>query len=187
VEAGTLAGTGTVAFTIADLTRVKAVFGVPDMVVERVRVGMSVPVVSETFGGRQFPGRVTAVSPSADAQSRVFNVEVTIPNPDGTLKAGMIATVEAASNQVGIAPGSPMVSVSAVVKSERAGAFAVFVVSGPDETAVARSREVGLGRISGNQVSVESGLAVGDRVVVSGASLLHDGDAVRVIPGHPGE
>jgi len=36
-------------------------------------------------------------------------------------------------------------------------------------------------------VSVESGLAVGDRVVVSGASLLHDGDAVRVIPGHPGE
>lgn len=188
VEVGTLAAAGTVGFTIADLKRVKAVFGVPDHVVPRVQIGTPLPVTSEAFGTVEFPGRVTAVSPSADAQSRVFNIEVTIPNDKAQLKAGMIASVEVAARSSGEIPaGSPTVSVSAVVKSPKSGGFAVFVAEGTAETAVARSRDVSLGRISGNRVAVTAGLKVGDRVVVSGASLLTDGDAVRVIPGGEGD
>lgn len=188
VEVGTLAGVGTTGFTIADLTSVKAVFGVPDMVVARVPIGASLPVTSEAFGPLPFPGRVTAVSPSADPQSRAFNIEVTIPNPKGQLKAGMIAAVEVPpASAPDIAPGSPTVAVSAVVKSTHPGAFAVFVAEGKDETAIARLRDVRLGRVSGNRVAIDAGLEVGDRVVVSGASLLTDGDPVRVIPGSEGE
>ena len=40
-----------------------------------------------------FAGRVTAIAPAADPQSRVFDVEVTIPNGDGRLRPGMIGTV----------------------------------------------------------------------------------------------
>jgi len=36
-------------------------------------------------------------------------------------------------------------------------------------------------------VAVDSGLRVGERVVVSGAGLLADGDRVRIIPGAQGE
>jgi multidrug efflux system membrane fusion protein len=188
VEMGALAGAGTVGFTVADLTRVKAVFGVPDLVVERLRIGTPLPVTSEALGPVRFPGRVTAVSPSADAQSRVFSVEVTIPNPEGKLKAGMVGTVEVAGpDSPEIAPGSPTVSVAAIVKSSRPGAYAVFVADGPGEEAVARSRDVSLGRISGNRIAVTAGLKLGDRVVVSGASLLTDGDRLRVIPGGEGE
>ena len=188
VEVGTLAGVGMVAFTLADLTRVKAVFGVPDLLVQRVQIGTPLQLTSEAFGTQEFPGRVTAVAPAADTQSRVFNIEVTIPNAAGQLKAGMIATVEVASpNVAAIAAGSPTVSVSAVVKSAHKGAFAVFVAEGQGETVTARSRDVALGRIAGNRIAVESGLKVGDRVVVSGASLLTDGDPVRVIPGSEGE
>jgi RND family efflux transporter MFP subunit len=188
IEVGALAGAGTVAFTLADLTRVKAVFGVPDLLVQRVQIGAPLQITSEAFGSAEFPGRVTAVSPSADAQSRVFNVEVTIPNARRQLKAGMIATVEvAASNAPDIPAGTPTVSVSAIVKSARPGAFAVFVAEGQGDKATARAREVSLGRISGNRVAVETGLKIGDPVVVSGASLLTDGDPVRVIPGSEGE
>ena len=188
VEVGTLAGAGTVAFTLADLSRVKAVFGVPDLLVQRVQIGAPLQVTSEAFGTTGFPGRVTAVSPAADAQSRVFNAEVTIPNAKRQLKAGMIATVEvAAPNASDIPAGAPTVAVSAIVKSPKSGAFAVFVADGNGDTAVARAREVGLGRISGNRVAVESGLKVGEAVVVSGASLLTDGEALRVIPGSEGE
>jgi RND family efflux transporter MFP subunit len=188
VEVGTLAGAGTVGFTLADLTRVKAVFGVPDLLVPRVEIGAPLRLTSEAFGATEFPGRVTAVSPSADAQSRVFSVEVTIPNPDRRLKAGMIASVEvAAAGLPEIPAGSPTVSVAAIVKSARPGAFAVFVADGPDDGATAHARDVGLGRISGNRVAVTSGLKVGDRVVVTGASLLTDGDRLRVIPGGEGE
>jgi multidrug efflux system membrane fusion protein len=188
VEVGALVGAGTVGFTVADVTRVKAVFGVPDLVIPRARIGTSIKVTSDAFGPVEFPGQVTAVSPAADAQSRVFNIEVTIPNPKGQLKAGMIASVEVAPASLPeIAPGSPTIAVSAVVKSRNPGAFAVFVAEGKDETAVARVRDVRLGRVSGNRVAIDSGLEVGDRVVVSGASLLTDGDPVRVIPGSEGE
>jgi RND family efflux transporter MFP subunit len=187
VEVGSLAGVGTIGLTVADLTRVKAVFGVPDQVVQRVQVGAALRVASDAFPGAFFPGQVTAVSPSADPQSRVFSVEVTIPNPDQRLKAGMIASVEVTPPDTSDTAGTPTVSVGAVVKSSRPGAYAVFVAAGPDDAMVARARDVSLGRISGNRVAVENGLAVGERVIVSGASLLSDGDRVRVIPGREGE
>jgi RND family efflux transporter MFP subunit len=185
VEVGTLAAAGTVGFVLADLTRVKAVFGVPDTLVERVEAGAPLSVTSDAFGSTRFPGRITAIAPSADTQSRVFSVEVTIPNPRRELKAGMIATVEVASpTGPEIAPGLLTVSVGAIVKSPRtSGAFAVFLADGAGERATARARDVSLGAISGNHVAVSAGLAAGDRVIVTGASLLTDGDAVRVIPG----
>jgi multidrug efflux system membrane fusion protein len=188
VEIGSLAAAGTQGLVIADLTRVKAVFGVPDLLVQRVRIGTPIPITTDAFGGAEFPGRITAVSPAADTQSRVFSVEVTIPNVDGRLKAGMIGTVEVSSEAVSDIPaGAATVPVAAVVTSSRPGAFAVFVLDGPDDGAAARARNITLGPIAGNRVAVEAGLAPGDRVVVSGASLLVDGDAVRVIPGGPGE
>ncbi len=147
VEVGALAGVGTVGFTLADLTRVKAVFGVPDLLVQRVQVGTPLSVTTDAFSGVEFPGRVTAVSPAADAESRVFSVEVTIPNPERKLKAGMIATVEVASpDPHDIPAGVPLVSVAAVVKSAKPGAFAVFLAEGPDDAAIARARDVTLAR-----------------------------------------
>jgi RND family efflux transporter MFP subunit len=184
IEVGSLAGAGSVGFVLADLTRVKAIFGVPDLLVQRVKIGTGLHVTTDAYGSAEFPGQVSAVSPAADTQSRVFSVEVTIPNPDGRLKPGMIGTVEVAAPHLpDIPPGSPTVSVSAIVKSSRAGAYAVFVADGPDDEATVHARDITLGPISGNRVAVASGLKVGDRVVVSGASLLVDGDRVRVIPG----
>jgi multidrug efflux pump subunit AcrA (membrane-fusion protein) len=63
----------------------------------------------------------------------------------------------------------------------------VFVAEGSEDAATARARDVSLGPISGNRIAVATGLKVGDRVIVSGASLLVDGDPVRVIPGGEGE
>ena len=36
---------------------------------------------------------MSAIAPAADVQSRVFDVEVTIPNGEGGLRPGMIGTV----------------------------------------------------------------------------------------------
>src|SRR2546425_148891 len=143
---GTLASAGTVAFVLADLTRVKAVFGVPDSLVPRVKPGAALSVTSDAFANVEFPGRITAVSPSADAQSRVFSVEVTIPNPGRRLKAGMVATVEVpAPTGPEIPAGQPTVSLGAIVKSARTGGgYAGFVAEGPDQRTVARARDASL-------------------------------------------
>ena len=50
------------------------------------------------------------------------------------------------------------------------------------DASIVRARTVTLGAVQGNLVAITSGLQSGERVVVMGATLLEDGDAVRVIP-----
>ncbi|HKQ60040.1 MAG TPA: efflux RND transporter periplasmic adaptor subunit, partial [Candidatus Polarisedimenticolaceae bacterium] len=182
LEVGQLVGSGATAFVLADVGSVKAVFGVPDQIVAELQLGAPLAVRSEVLGSGTFPGTVTAISPAADVQSRVFDVEVTIANAAGALKPGMIASVEVGTPT---APseenGGPAVPLAAIVKSQ-AGDYAVFVVEGEGDRLVARSRRVALGGIVGNRIAVREGLKPGERIVSLGSSLLVDGEAVRVMP-----
>jgi RND family efflux transporter MFP subunit len=189
IEAGSLVGTGTVGFLLGDVAVVKAVFGVPDSLVHRITLGQPLDITTEAFRGSRFTGRVTAVSPSAEQQSRVFDIEVSIPNADGRLRPGMIGAVEVMADPTAaeaIEAAVPAIPLSAIVRSEkRADQYAVFVVdgSGPvKDVEIVHARAVTLGGVQGNLVAVTTGLAPGERVVVMGATLLKDGEAVRVIP-----
>ncbi len=184
VEEGSLVGTGTVGFMLADVASVKAIFGVPDTMVRRLRIGMPLTLAVEAVPGSRFAGRITAIAASADAQSRAFNIEVTIPNADRRLEVGMIASVLVPRAPAGPAtPSLPAVPLTAILKSpSKPGGYAVFVASDNTDRPVVRIRDVELGGIVGNRITVTSGLAVGERVVVSGTTLVSDGAPVRVIP-----
>jgi len=180
VELGTLAGPGTVAFAIADTRTVKVLFGVPDTVLEQLHVGAPQTITTESLRGRDLPGRITRVAPVADPKSRVFEVEVSLPNDSDELKPGMVASLKlgraASTTPLAVLP------LSAVVRSQaHPGHFAVFVLdAGADPRA--HQREVELGDFLGNVIPVKGGLADGEKVVVMGASLLSDGERVQVIP-----
>jgi multidrug efflux system membrane fusion protein len=180
VELGNLVSPGSAAFVIADMRRVKVVFGVPDVLVEGVRPGSSVEITTEALRGAKFTGTVTRVSPSADAKSRVFEVEVTIPNPNGVLKSGMVASIQLL--HAGTTPQSATtIPLASIVRSGRPDSeFAVFVLERSGNGEVVRSRSVKLGDTSGNMIAVTSGLRPGERVVTRGAALLSDGESVRV-------
>jgi RND family efflux transporter MFP subunit len=186
IESGDLVGPGTVGFVLADLTSVKAVFGVSDSVVKDLKIGDSIPVRSEALVGAEMTGRITAISPAADRQRRVFNVEVTLPNPRGDLKSGMIATVSVGSLAGGApaeAESVPVVPLSAVVRShDHPDGYAVLVIEEGGGKPVARSRDVTVGTVFGNLIAVTSGVKPGESVIVTGAALLSDGEAVKIIP-----
>ena len=181
IEAGSLVSAGTVGFTIADVTSVKAVFGVADLVVGKLKLGDPLTMKTEAFPDEEFHGHITAISPSADPTSRVFAVEVTIPNAQNRLKSGMIASLDVAATaptaQVTVVP------LTAIVRSkEDANSYAVFVVEEQGGKQVARQRNVTLGETVGNTVMVTGGLKVGDRVITTGALMVTDGEAVQVVP-----
>jgi RND family efflux transporter MFP subunit len=184
IEAGTLAAAGTVGFVIGDLSSVKARFGIPDAMIQSVRLGAAMDVTVEAIAASAFTGRVTAIAPAADAQSRVFDVELTIPNPEGRLRPGMIGTV-AIGHGGGAAreAASLAVPLTAVVRSGAGdGQFAVVVVERANDREVARMRRVELGEVIGNAIAVRTGVTAGERVVVNGATLLVDGEPVQVLP-----
>ncbi len=110
----------------------------------------------------------------------MYSVEVTIPNGNNRLKAGMIASITIRSGNAG--QQVDVVSLAAVVRSlKRPDGFAVFVPDGNGDTVRVHSQEVELGGTYGNTIAVERGLKPGDRVVTYGATIIKDGETVRVI------
>src|SRR3984893_4672494 len=180
VDLGTLVGPATNGFTLADTQSVKAVFGVPDTSIGRVRLGQRLAISTDSLP-QQFAGRVSAISPAADPKSRVFSVEVTIANPKDQLKSGMIASLALNGEQL---PDSVLaVPLAAVIRDPgHADSFAVMVTEGAGDPPTARLRSIELGNTYGNMIAAKGGLAFGERVITTGVSLVKNGDKVRVIP-----
>jgi multidrug efflux system membrane fusion protein len=183
VEVGTLAAPGTIAFTVAEIRNVKVVFGVPDTILPRVQLGAAQAITTEAYRDAKFEGRISRVDPAADPRSRVFEVEVTIPNEDGRLKTGMIAALSLADGATTAAVRQPLVPLPAIVRSPaHPGQFAVYIVDQEGGRSVAHARDVELGDYLGSVIPVTKGLTGGEPIVVMGAGLLSDGEAVQVIP-----
>jgi RND family efflux transporter MFP subunit len=180
VDVGMLVSAATSGFTLADTRSVKAVFGVPDTAIARVKLGSRQSVTTEALPG-SFSGHVTSISAAADPKSRVYSVEVRIDNPQNQLKAGMIASIS-------IRTGKPIekvtvVPLTAVVRSPaNSNGFAVFVTDGAGDTVKVHTQDVTLGDTYGNMIAVMQGVDLKDRVVTSGTNMIKNGDQVRVIP-----
>jgi RND family efflux transporter MFP subunit len=180
IEVGTLVAAGQPAFVLADTEEVKVVFGAPDRMVEKLAIGAPMEVEVPATAAK-YAGRISRIAPSADRNSRVFDVEVVIPNGEGQLRAGMVASLSIAVSS-GTEPSLALPLTSILRSPSDPKGFAVYVVDGVDDHGVAQIRDVQLGEIRGNQVLVAGGLVAGERVVSMGATLLADGGAVRVIP-----
>src|SRR5271156_5183125 len=180
IHLGSLGGPATNRFTPADTESVKAVFGVPDTSISRVRLGQHLAISTDALP-QQFAGRVSAISPAADPKSRVFSVEVTIPNQKNQLKSGMIASL--ALNGVQLPQSVLAVPLAAVIRDPaRVDSFAVMIPEGSGDSATARLRAVELGDTYGNMIAAKGGLASGEQVITTGVSLIKNGDKVRVMP-----
>jgi multidrug efflux system membrane fusion protein len=180
VEVGSLVGQAVPGFSLAETRLVKAVFGVPDLVVGSLQLGERQVITTAAATG-QFNGRITAIAPAADPRTRTFSIEVTVSNTGNVLRPGMIATL--------VLPGSredapiPVLPLSAVVRAaDNPNAFGVFVVEQRGNQFFARARTVELGAAYGNVIGLERGLQLGDHVIVTGATQVRDGQQVRVLP-----
>jgi RND family efflux transporter MFP subunit len=184
IEVGTLyvpsiATSWTAAFTMMDTSQVKAVFGIPDVALSEVRLGETYTVTAEAQPGKQFRGIVTQIRPSADEKSRVFQVEVTIPNPKHDLQSGMIVSLEVRGAR--LTQAANVVPVAAVVRAPGSDNFAVFVAEESGGKTIARSRPIQTGQVfGGNRIQITGGLQPNDRVIVNGAGILKDGQEIRL-------
>ncbi len=187
VEVGDLVNPGDEVFQVADLSRMKVVFGVSALTAQRVSIGDVITMLVDSLDGLEIAGTVTRVAPAADATSRLYDIEATVPNTDGKLRIGMIASLRLPPERLaGPEADKPFVPLDAIIRppgaSKGVGLYVVEKASGAGSDAgVARLRDVKTGEVFGSQVRVLSGLSTGDRVIVRGATIVQDGDAVRVI------
>jgi multidrug efflux system membrane fusion protein len=177
VELGMLVASGTQAYSLADISSVKATFGVPDSIAIQMKPGTPVSVALEALPDRRLSGTVNAIAAVADQDTRLFQIEVSLRNEQKLLRPGMIASLSLGSSDP-VRP-MPVVPLSAVIRDRQGGAsFAVMVV----EAGIARERAVTLGPTYGERLVVTSGVQPGERVILAGATLVSDGEPVEVIP-----
>lgn len=180
VEPGSLVNAGTPGFTIADTRVVKVEFGVPDSMLSHFKMGARVAVEVEALEAGELTGRITEIAASANRESRVFNIQVSLPNRGRALKVGMIASVRieqaADSRQI------PLVPVTALITSQSgSNNYSVFTVREKNGKQIAQLRSVRIGETFGRSVGINEGLTPGERIIVNRTNQLTDGSLVRVV------
>lgn len=116
-------------------------------------------------------GYIDFVSRTVNRETGTIEARAVIPNPDMVLLPGQFVRVQLPRIDVTNAITVPQ---RAVVQS---GKHSVVYIVDANETV--QPREVVLGVRVGNRQLIEQGLAIGDRVVVEGLSLLQPGAKVR--------
>lgn len=183
IEMGALAEPGVPAFQVADTTNMKAVFGTSDMQVSQLKQGQTQTLTSEAIPGAQLVGTITRIAPNADLATRIYDVEITVPNKNGKIRPGMIASLQIAGAPTTAAATSATLPLNAIVRPpDDQKDYAVYVVEEKSGKTLAQLRRVRLGEIVGNEITVSSGVQMGDRVIVRGATMVSDGAEVRIIP-----
>jgi RND family efflux transporter MFP subunit len=178
VERGTLVAAGTRAFTLDDTRVVKVAFGIPDSMLAHFSVGSPLPVQLEAVG-RTLTGRITEIAASANRESRVFNIEVTLPNGDGCLKVGMIASVRVEQANAQTVPVVPLTAL--ITAQSGSNNYSVFTIREREGKQFSELKAVRVGETVGNSVVIEEGLIPGERIIINRTNQLNDGTAVRAI------
>ncbi len=142
--------------------------------VAQIKVGDTAGVLIEKRD--PVSGTVLRIAPRG-SMSGTFEVEVGLSGVDG-LRAGEVAEVSLAANaaEPGAAPGYFVIPAISLIDA-RADQGVVFVI---DADGKARRRAVETGGVADEGISILKGLSAGDRVITRGASMVRDGDAVRV-------
>jgi Cu(I)/Ag(I) efflux system membrane fusion protein len=178
-RAGVTLGMGQTLAQVNGLGTVWLNAAVPEARTGDVRIGQSASATLTSFPGETFAGRVIAILPTAQADSRTLTVRIELPNRGGRLRPGMFAQISLGGDE----KPALLVPSEAVI---RTGTRTLVMLAAGDGRY--HPAEVRIGRDAGGQTEILAGLSQGEKVVASGQFLLDSeasltGITVRPIGG----
>lgn len=176
VRSGMTVAAGQTLAEVNGLSRVWLNAAVPETMSGEVRVGQTASATLASYPGEVFTGRVTAVLPQAQAESRTLTVRIELPNAGGRLRPGLFATVQLA----GADRPALLVPSEAVIRTGRRTLVMVAGAGGRYSPA-----EVKTGREGGGRTEVIAGLSSGEKVVASGQFLLDSEASLSGVAARP--
>ena len=180
INPGQFINSGEKIMTLQTIDPIFVDFTLPQSVVAQIEKDQIVNVNTDAFGGRFFQGKITAISPKVDPNTRNIQVEALVSNPDKKLLPGMFANLKIDSGEKlryitvpqTAVTYNPYGSVIYIAKQGTAKdgkpsleAQQVFVTTGPTR---------------GDQVAILKGIQAGDTIVTSGQLKLKNGTPLIV-------
>ena len=190
VNLGQFVSPGDAIVSLQQLDPIYLDFSLPEQRIGQLVEGSMVRATVDAMPGAVFDGKVTAIEPLVDPNTRNFKAQATVQNPDGKLRPGSFA-------HVGFALGGER---QVVVIPQTAVSFnpygnAVFVISKvkrkdgetdmqgkplTGDKLIVTQRFVKTGATRGDLVAVTDGLKPGEQVVTSGLLKLRNDAEVTI-------
>ena len=153
--------------------QMKITVSVSEALVPKLAIGDEADV-SVTAVDATFTGTIRSVEKTANMQTKLYNVTLSVPAEVDGLLSGMFADV---TFRTDTSEGAVVVPTEAILTSGEVRY--VFVV----ENGAAKYVEVAVGLTGSGVTEVTSGLTPGQQLVTVGQAYLSDGDPVRIVSG----
>lgn len=165
--------------TLDDTSEIKLDFTVTETQIARIVQGVTLVARTAAYPDRTFTGTIANVDSRVDPATRTVRVRAMLPNEDGTLRPGMLMTVDVQSN-----PREALAIPEIAILDQIDGAYVYRVVAreGGQSVELARIRA---GQRASGMAEVLEGLSAGDQVITEGVQSLRPGQPVQLAPSQP--
>lgn len=172
-DAGSTVAPAVPVVKLVEISPVKASIAVAENEIGDFEKGTVAEISVEALNSETFEGTLIEKGVAADPLSRTYNVKFLCNNPNGKLLPGMLCTVvrKGAEGSKGI-----VVPMGCVLLDDQNNSFVWLAKNGKAE-----KRVISLGAYTPDGVIVESGLAPGEEVIVSGQQKVSNGMSVQPI------
>jgi RND family efflux transporter MFP subunit len=160
-------------FHIARLNELRMVLHVPPGTALQIRNEQQADVQFSDIPGKTFAARVSRFSSLIEEQTGTMQVELTLPNADFAVPAGLSGTAKIKAES----PTTALLIPSNAVATRDGVSQVALVEDGKVKFSVVKA-----GRTLGPKIEILSGLKPGGEVILSPNALLRDGDAVDAVP-----
>ena len=150
-------------------------YTVPEREFARLAPGREVIVRVAAYPDEEFRGRITAINPGLEQETRTVQVRATLDNAERRLRPGMFAQVRTVLGDPDEVLTLPR---TAVIYNPYGDS--VFVVQEEDGQKTVQLRQIRTGEARDGRVAVVEGLEAGDTVVSAGQVKLRNGQAIEV-------
>ena len=181
VNLGQMLREGDQIVTLQALDPIFVDFSIPQQQLSQVRVGLPVRLTGDVLGNNTMTGRITAITPLVDADTRNVKIQATVGNQGDRLRPGMFVNAS-----VGLPRKQNVLAIPATSVLYAPYSDSVFVVDQKKDDKqgkaglVLRQQFVRLGEKRGDFVVVSSGVKDGETLVSTGVFKLRNGQSVMV-------
>jgi Cu(I)/Ag(I) efflux system membrane fusion protein len=149
---------------------------VPEAIAGPLKPGQTVQASLAAFPGETLSGRVSAILPQTQADSRTLTVRIELPNRGGRLRPGMFATVSFG----GATQPALLVPSEALIRTGKRTLVMLALDKGRY-----RPAEVQTGREAGGDTEILAGLGEGEKIVASGQFLIDSEASLSGVEARP--
>ncbi|EPB0481478.1 efflux RND transporter periplasmic adaptor subunit [Providencia stuartii] len=175
VHEGQYLSPGEAIASLVDTKTLKLNFSLDEQAAPELHVGQIVDIHVDAYPGKTFPARISAIDPLV-GKSRTIQLQATLENSDGELKAGMYANVNVVRQA-----NSEVLTIPETAVTYTAYGDTVFIAEGSGEKMTAKQVSVKTGQRWDGKIEIEQGLKLGDKVITSGQLRLNNGSAITPV------